>query len=207
MNFLSSTRANQCALDEERTDFDQHNPDDEETTFGDAGDNEGHVERAAGDKNDISEPEDHGEVQNEPEGRNEGHNEPEGCNEGHNEPEGRGVEVGAQMERVPVNLDELADLAILPNMTTTMQFILALQSALLDDPVAKLNEDAKQDLCNPPHEPPDIIDPVVCHAIRIYYALEHSSQIAYQHIRASTMQTYPDAEAMPSFCCIVNPKF
>lgn len=44
------------------------------------------------------------------------------------------------MEYIPVNLDKLADLAILSNMTITMQFILA-------DPVAKLEEDAKQNLC------------------------------------------------------------
>ncbi|KAG2058368.1 hypothetical protein BDR06DRAFT_980550 [Suillus hirtellus] len=80
-----------------------------------------------------------------------------------------------------------------------MEFILVLQSAPLDDHVAKLDEEARSNLQNPPHEPPDIIYPTIHHSISTYYALKHSSQTAYERIHASTACTYPDANEMPSF--------
>ncbi|KAG1893061.1 uncharacterized protein F5891DRAFT_963520 [Suillus fuscotomentosus] len=103
------------------------------------------------------------------------------------------------MERTPVDLDQLAYLAVLPDMQTSMDFILALRSASLDDPIAKLDEDAKKNLREPLRELPNVVDPIVRHGITMYYALEHSSRNAYERICASMQRTYPDAEAMPSF--------
>ncbi|KAG1822726.1 uncharacterized protein BJ212DRAFT_1263995 [Suillus subaureus] len=80
-----------------------------------------------------------------------------------------------------------------------MEFILALQSALLGDPVAKLDEEARSNLRNPPHEPLDITNPIICHLISTYYALEHSSQSTYKCIHSSTACTFPGTDEMPSF--------
>lgn len=104
-----------------------------------------------------------------------------------------------QRERPAIDIEELARQAVLAKIKTAMDFILALRSASLDDPVAKLNEETRSNLRNPPREPPDIINPIIHHSISTYYALEHSSQTAYERIRASTARTYPDADEMPSF--------
>ncbi|KAG1720844.1 hypothetical protein EDB19DRAFT_1646843 [Suillus lakei] len=80
-----------------------------------------------------------------------------------------------------------------------MEFILALWSASLSDPVVKLDKEARSNLRNPPCEPLDITNPIIRHSISTYYALEHSSQSAYEHIHSSTACTFPDTDEMPSF--------
>ncbi|KAG1722733.1 uncharacterized protein EDB91DRAFT_1255930 [Suillus paluster] len=79
------------------------------------------------------------------------------------------------------------------------EFILALRSASLDDAVEKLDEEAKNNLQDPPRAPPNIIDPIIRHAISTYYALEHSSQSAYEHIRASTARPRKNARNLCAF--------
>ncbi|KAG0699716.1 hypothetical protein DFH29DRAFT_35339 [Suillus ampliporus] len=102
-------------------------------------------------------------------------------------------------ERPAIDIEELAQRAVLPKIKMTMEFILALRSASLGDPVAKLDEEARSNLRNPPREPPDITNPIIRHSISTYYALEHSSQSAYERIRSSTARTFPDTDEMPSF--------
>jgi len=67
-------------------------------------------------------------------------------------------------------------------MHHTMDFILALSSALLDDPVAKLSQDALKRLRDPPTHIVPIEEPGTRFSILTYLALENSSQAAYNHV-------------------------
>ena len=82
-------------------------------------------------------------------------------------------------QRPIVDIAALAATAVLPSMCHTMDFIVALKNASLNDPVAHLGKDALQQLWNPPHE----IDPIenlgTCFSIAAYLALENTSQDAY----------------------------
>ncbi|KAG2347660.1 hypothetical protein BDR05DRAFT_868798, partial [Suillus weaverae] len=84
----------------------------------------------------------------------------------------------------------------LPKIKEIMDFILAIRHALLDDPIAKLSDDALERLCNPPQGPIIIDSPGVCQSIPMYLALEHASQDAYNHICRATAQNFTGADGV-----------
>jgi len=67
-------------------------------------------------------------------------------------------------------------------MRHTMDFIVALKNASLNDPVAHLGTDALQQLRNPPNEITPIEDPGTRFSIAAYLALENTSQVAYNRV-------------------------
>ncbi|KAG1871140.1 hypothetical protein C8R48DRAFT_697807 [Suillus tomentosus] len=64
-------------------------------------------------------------------------------------------------------------------MKETMNHILALKNASLEDPIAKLDDAALERLRNPPREPVVIDSPNIWHSISSYFALEHASELIY----------------------------
>ncbi|KAG2337362.1 hypothetical protein BDR05DRAFT_895382 [Suillus weaverae] len=78
-------------------------------------------------------------------------------------------------------------MAVLPKMKETMEYILALRNASLEDPIAKLDDAALERLRNPPREPVVIDSPSIWHSISSYLALEHASQEAYNQIQRSKL--------------------
>ncbi|KAI6145300.1 hypothetical protein BKA82DRAFT_127433, partial [Pisolithus tinctorius] len=65
----------------------------------------------------------------------------------------------------------------------TIQFIKLLHTALLDDPITKLDDAALHRLQNPPHNQLTVDDDVICFGIKSYSALEHSAISSYESIR------------------------
>ncbi|KAG2076100.1 hypothetical protein BDR04DRAFT_1133197 [Suillus decipiens] len=101
-----------------------------------------------------------------------------------------------------INIEALAQLAVLLKIQETFEFILALKNASLEDPVAKMNDEALERLRNPPKVPLEINNPGIRHSISMYLALEHGSQDAYNRVRRSTMRNFAGAAAVddiPSF--------
>ncbi|KAG2348889.1 hypothetical protein BDR05DRAFT_973113 [Suillus weaverae] len=84
-------------------------------------------------------------------------------------------------------------MAVLPKMKETMEYILALRNASLEDPIAKLDDTALERLRNPPREPVVIDSPSIRHSISSYLALEHTSQEAYNRIQRSTKLNFAGA--------------
>ncbi|KAF9232038.1 hypothetical protein BU15DRAFT_90753 [Melanogaster broomeanus] len=89
--------------------------------------------------------------------------------------------------------------AVLPKLRETMEYIVSLRNASLDDAVSKLDEAALQRIRNPPQTVLAIDAPEVRHSIGTYLALEHSSQDAYERVRYSNRINYPDRADMLSF--------
>ncbi|KIN94644.1 hypothetical protein M404DRAFT_167725 [Pisolithus tinctorius Marx 270] len=87
-----------------------------------------------------------------------------------------------QRTRPIIDLEALMESAILSPMRQSMEFILALKNASLDDNVAKLSTDALERLQNPPDEVVTIDNPGICFAISTYLALENASQQAYNRV-------------------------
>ncbi|KIK11130.1 hypothetical protein PISMIDRAFT_57788, partial [Pisolithus microcarpus 441] len=77
-----------------------------------------------------------------------------------------------------------------------MSFVLALASATLEDPVAKLGPSALDRLRNPPRRPLRIDNPGHRHSISTYLATEHSSKDAYEKICRSTARNFPGAQGV-----------
>ncbi|KAG2746110.1 hypothetical protein P692DRAFT_20637784, partial [Suillus brevipes Sb2] len=103
-------------------------------------------------------------------------------------------------QRVAIDVNRLATLAILPKMKNTIEFIRGLQNASLDDPCSKLNAAALHRLCEPHQAPLEINQPAICFAISEYFALEHSAQDAYERIRRSAGHCFAgDANEIPSY--------
>ncbi|KAF9228360.1 hypothetical protein BS17DRAFT_692925 [Gyrodon lividus] len=98
-----------------------------------------------------------------------------------------------------INIDQLTETAILPKLRETMECIVSLRNASLDDAAAKLDEVALQQICNPPQATLEINTPEIWHSISTYLALEHSSQNAYEHVHHSHHINYPDHAEMLSF--------
>ncbi|KAG0701436.1 hypothetical protein DFH29DRAFT_990075 [Suillus ampliporus] len=95
-----------------------------------------------------------------------------------------------------INIEALAEIAILPKIKDTFTFILALKNASSEDPVARMNDEALERLWNPPHVPLEINNLGIRHSISMYLALEHASQDAYNHICRSTMRNFAGAAAV-----------
>jgi hypothetical protein len=98
--------------------------------------------------------------------------------------------------RPDIDLDTLAQSAILPKIQEAMSFVLGLKNASLDDPVAKMSDEALDRLRNPPQTPLRIESPGIRHSISTYLALEHASQDAYHRIYRSTLRNFPGAAAL-----------
>ncbi|KAG1859452.1 hypothetical protein C8R48DRAFT_673988 [Suillus tomentosus] len=95
----------------------------------------------------------------------------------------------------PIPPNALAGIAKLPKIKETMEYILALKNASLEDPIAKLGDDALERLRNPPKGPITIDSPEIRHSISMYLALEHASQAAYNQIMRSTTLNFAGADA------------
>jgi len=95
-------------------------------------------------------------------------------------PPGQRITIEYQRRQYPVvDITALAGTAVLPSMRHTMDFILALNSASLDDPVAKLSQDALERLRDPPTHIVPIEELGTRFSISTYLALKNSSQAAY----------------------------
>jgi hypothetical protein len=115
-----------------------------------------------------------------------------------NAPEGDGHQQEYQfvLQRQPrpnIDVEALAQMAVLPKMKEMMEYILALRNASLEDPIAKLDDAALERLRNPPREPVVIDSPSIRHSISSYLALEHASQEAYNRIQRSTKLNFAGA--------------
>ncbi|KAF8833584.1 hypothetical protein BDN67DRAFT_867568, partial [Paxillus ammoniavirescens] len=97
------------------------------------------------------------------------------------------------------DIDQLAQTAILPKLRETMEYIVSLRNASLEDAVSKLDGAALQRIRNPPQATLRIDDSDIRHSIGTYLALEHSSQDAYERVRHSHAINYPDRHGMLSF--------
>ncbi|KAG1853960.1 hypothetical protein F4604DRAFT_1512496, partial [Suillus subluteus] len=92
----------------------------------------------------------------------------------------------------------------LQKMKETMEFVLALKNASLDDPLAKLSDDALHRLRNPPQEPIIINSPGVRQSISMYLALEHGSQEVYNRMRRAKMRNFEGANGVDEILSFYN---
>jgi hypothetical protein len=90
----------------------------------------------------------------------------------------------------------MTEIAKLPKIKETMEYILALKHTLLEDPMAKLGDDALERLRNPPQGPITIDSPGIQHSILMYLALKHASQEAYDCIMRSTRRNFTGADGI-----------
>jgi hypothetical protein len=97
--------------------------------------------------------------------------------------------------RPNIDVEALVEIAVLPKIKDAMEYILALKNATLEDPIAKLNDEALDRLRNPLRGPIIIDSPGIRHSISTYLALEHASQDAYDRIQRSTRLNFAGAAA------------
>jgi hypothetical protein len=95
-----------------------------------------------------------------------------------------------------IDLEELAQIAVLPKIKENMEYILLLKNASPQDPIAKMSDDALARLRNPPNESINITNPGTRQSIAMYLALEHASQEAYNRIRRATMHNFAGADGV-----------
>ncbi|KAI6011095.1 hypothetical protein PISMIDRAFT_124275, partial [Pisolithus microcarpus 441] len=82
-----------------------------------------------------------------------------------------------------VDVEALAELAVLPSMQHNIQFILALKNASLNDPTSKFTSEALEKIRNPPsHCTLPIDNKGTRYSISAYLALENASQTAYNRV-------------------------
>jgi len=105
-----------------------------------------------------------------------------------------------------IDVEALSQMAVLPKIKETMDYILALQNASLEDPIAKLDDTALERLCNPPREPVVIDSLSIQHSISLYLALEHASQEAYNRIQRSTKLNFAGAAGVNDILSFYNIK-
>ncbi|KAG1866996.1 hypothetical protein C8R48DRAFT_599867, partial [Suillus tomentosus] len=110
----------------------------------------------------------------------------------------------ARRPRPNIDVDNLAQRAVLQKMKDSMEFVLALKNASLDDPLAKLSDDALDRLRNPPQGPIIIDSPGVRQSISMYLALEHGSQEAYNRMRRATMRNFEGANGAEEILSFYN---
>ncbi|KIN97645.1 hypothetical protein M404DRAFT_91800, partial [Pisolithus tinctorius Marx 270] len=103
-----------------------------------------------------------------------------------------------------VDLEALAESAVLSPMCQSMKFILALKNASLDDDVAKLSTDALERLRNPPDEVVTINNPGIRFAISTYLALENASQQAYNRVCEAAHVAFEGTPAADSILSFYN---
>ncbi|KAN0073770.1 hypothetical protein V8E55_012024 [Tylopilus felleus] len=101
--------------------------------------------------------------------------------------------LGHPQHHTPLHELDLAELerdTHLEFLRRDMSFIQLLQNASLDDP-GGLSGDALLRLCNPLQSLPEITNPVIELALRMFLALKHSSQQAYTMIRDAVEKCFP----------------
>ena len=101
-----------------------------------------------------------------------------------------------------INIPHLCELIIIPKLKETMDFVSALSTATLTDPVTKFGMQAQEHLHNPPRQPLQIDNTGHHHSISIYLTTEHSSEDAYEKICQSTAWNFsgaPGIEDLLSF--------
>ncbi|KIM50461.1 hypothetical protein SCLCIDRAFT_145454, partial [Scleroderma citrinum Foug A] len=92
--------------------------------------------------------------------------------------------------RPQINIQHLRECIIIPKLKETMDFVSALSTATLADPVAKLGPQALERLRDPPRRPLLIDNAGHRHSISIYLTTEHSSQDTYEKICRSTARNF-----------------
>lgn len=97
-----------------------------------------------------------------------------------------------------INLEELASLARLDDIKTSMEFIRALEGASLDGPHSRLDSNTIERLRNPPMSPVDISDPDLRLGLDLFLATLNCSQKAYTASRSAILRRHPDDE-VPSY--------
>ncbi|KAG1719905.1 hypothetical protein EDB19DRAFT_1860511, partial [Suillus lakei] len=95
-----------------------------------------------------------------------------------------------------INVEVLAQTAILDKIKDSFEYIMLLKNATLEDHIAKLNEDALMCLRHPPNERIRIVSPGTQQSIAMYLALEHASQDAYNRICRATARNFAGAEGV-----------
>ncbi|KIK29823.1 hypothetical protein PISMIDRAFT_88326 [Pisolithus microcarpus 441] len=114
-------------------------------------------------------------------------------------------EIGYKRRTRPqINIQELSECVILPKLQETMQYIAALASATLNDPVTKLSQTALDRLRNPPCQPLWVDNPGHHHSISTYLATEHASKDAYDKICRSTVRNFPGAHGIDDILSFHN---
>ena len=103
-----------------------------------------------------------------------------------------------------VDVAALAETAILPSMRNTMEFILALKAASLDDPIAKLSQDALERLRDPPGHLIPIEDWGTRFSISTYLALENSSQVVYNRVCNAARKEFFDSRGIDTLLSFHN---
>ncbi|KIK19061.1 hypothetical protein PISMIDRAFT_13953 [Pisolithus microcarpus 441] len=86
-----------------------------------------------------------------------------------------------------IDVEALVELAVLPSMQCSMQFILALKKASLNEELAS---NAIEKIWNPPSHADPIDDPGMRFSISTYLALENTSQLAYSHVCQAARTTF-----------------
>ena len=92
-----------------------------------------------------------------------------------------------------INIQHLHECVIIPKLKETLDFVFALSTATLADPVAKLSPQALERLRDPPRQPLFINSAGHRHSISTYLATEHSSKDAYEKICRFTIRNFPGA--------------
>ena len=101
-----------------------------------------------------------------------------------------------------INIQHLRKYVVIPKLKETIEFVFALSTATLEDPVAKLSPQALEHLQDPPRWPLFIDSVGHHHSISTYLATEHSSEDAYEKICRSTARNFtgaPGIEDLLSF--------
>ena len=120
-------------------------------------------------------------------------------------PPGKRIAIEYQRRRHPVvDIAALAGSAVLPSMHNTMEFILALNAASLDGPVAKLSQDALERLRDPPGHLIPIEDQGTHFSILTYLALENSSQVAYNRVCNAARKEFFDSRGIDTLLSFHN---
>ncbi|KIM56828.1 hypothetical protein SCLCIDRAFT_29257 [Scleroderma citrinum Foug A] len=107
-------------------------------------------------------------------------------------------------QRPVIDIAALAETANLPLMHRTMDFILALKTASLDDPAAQLTDNARKRLRNPPGHVISIEDWGTRFSISTYLALENSSQAAYNHVCKAAKRDFSDSHCIDTLLTFHN---
>ena len=89
-------------------------------------------------------------------------------------------------------------------MHNTVEFIRALNAALLDDPVAKLSQDALERLPDPPGHLIPIEDQGTCFSISTYLALKNSSQAVYNCVCNAARKEFFDSRGIDTLLSFHN---
>jgi hypothetical protein len=104
--------------------------------------------------------------------------------------------IEAKREPHNINFDELSELVQLDDIKKSMEFIRALQMALLDDETMQLDSECLEHLQNPPQESLDISDPDLHLTLDIYLAVGNASQETYNAVQTVILHCYPENELL-----------